>query len=127
MPPKKLNILAAVDAQIRKTFDPHIVADVNDAQVKVAKFGPEFDWHSHPAEDEAFLVLRGRIALEFRDGMVELGEGDFLCVPRGVEHRPRALSHQPVVVMVEPAGTLNTGDVVSALTVATPKRLLAGS
>lgn len=127
MPPEKLNILAAVDAQIRKTFDPHIVADVNDAQVKVAKLGPEFDWHSHPAEDEAFLVLRGRIALGFRNGVVELGEGDFLCVPRGVEHRPRALSHQPVVVMVEPAGTLNTGDVVSALTVATPKRLLAGS
>ena len=57
-----------------------------------AKFGPEFDWHSHPVEDEAFLVLRGRIAIEFRDGVVELGQGDFLCVPRGVEHRPRALS-----------------------------------
>ncbi|MFY1706398.1 cupin domain-containing protein [Tritonibacter scottomollicae] len=126
MPPEKLNILDRVEAQISQVFDPHIVADVNDAQIKVAKFGPRFDWHSHGSEDEAFLVLRGRIALDFRDGVVELGEGDFLCVPRGVEHRPRALTPEPVVVMVEPAGTLNTGDADSVLTVAAPKRLRAG-
>jgi mannose-6-phosphate isomerase-like protein (cupin superfamily) len=125
LPPEKLNILDQVDAQITQVFDPHIVADVNDAQVKVAKFGPLFDWHSHPAEDEAFLVLRGRIAIDFRDGVVELGQGEFLCVPRGVEHRPRALTPEPVVIMVEPAGTVNTGDAESALTVAAPKRLQA--
>lgn len=124
MPPAKLNILAAADRQITRTFDPHIVADVNDSQVKAAKFGPVFDWHSHPAEDEAFLVLRGEVAIDFRDGSVELGAGDFLLVPRGVEHRPRALSDAPVVLMFEPAGTLNTGDSESGLTVADPKRLL---
>ena len=125
MPPNKLNILERVDAQITQVFDPHIVADVNDAQVKVAKFGPQFDWHSHPSEDEAFFVLRGRVAIDFRDGTVELGQGEFLCVPRGMEHRPRALTPEPVVIMVEPASTLNTGDADSALTVANPKYLQA--
>lgn len=127
MLPAKINILTAVDQQVSRHFDPHIVADVNDSQVKVAKFGPMFDWHAHPQEDEAFLVLRGRIAIDFRDGQVELGAGDFLLVPRGVEHRPRSLSEDPVVLMVEPATTLNTGDADSTLTVATPKRLLSSA
>ncbi|WP_417407610.1 cupin domain-containing protein [Hoeflea sp.] len=123
MPPAKLNITASADKQISKTFDPHIVGDINDCQVKVAKFGDVFDWHSHAFEDEAFLVLRGRIALDFRDGSVELGEGDFLVVPHGVEHRPRSLTHEPLVLMFEPAATLNTGDAESELTVSTLKRL----
>ena len=124
MPPMPTNLLAAADAQIDALFDPHIVADVNEAQVKIAKFGPAFDWHAHPEEDEAFLVLRGRIAIDFRDGSVTLGPGDFLLVPRGTEHRPRALEPEPVVLMVEPATTLNTGDAESAMTVAAPKRLM---
>jgi len=124
MPPSKVNIIEAVDRQIAKTFDPHIVGDVNDAQVKVAKFGELFDWHSHPNEDEAFFILRGKIAIDFRDGSVELGEGDFIVVPKGVEHRPRSLTPEPVAVMFEPATTLNTGDADSALTVAEPKRLM---
>lgn len=123
MAPKKINILRAVDEQITQVFQPHIVGDVNDAQLKVAKFGELFDWHAHPAEDEGFLVLRGSIAIDFRDGTVELGEGDYLTVPRGVEHRPRSLTKEPVVVMFEPTGTLNTGDAKSSLTVETPKRL----
>lgn len=125
MPPVKIAILECVDDQIHRTFDPHVVADVNEAQVKVAKFGEVFDWHAHPCEDEAFLVLRGRIAIDFRDGVVELGEGEFLVVPRGVEHRPRSLTPEPVVLMVEPATTRNTGDAVSPLTVAAPRRLRA--
>lgn len=124
MPPVKLNILEAVDRQVARLFDPHVVADVNDSQVKVAKFGPQFDWHAHPAEDEAFLVMRGKVAMDFRDGPVQLSAGDFLLVPRGVEHRPRALSEAPVVLMFEPAATLNTGDSISGLTVTQPKRLL---
>ncbi len=124
MLPSKINLIEAVDQQIRNVFDPHIVGDINDSQVKVAKFGETFDWHAHPGEDEGFLVLRGRIALDFRDGSVELGEGDFMVVPRTVEHRPRSLTPQPVVLMFEPATTLNTGDTESELTVAEPKRLL---
>lgn len=123
MPPKKLNILSSAEKQISTVFDPHVVGDVNECQVKVAKFGEVFDWHSHKDEDEAFLVLRGRIAIDFRDGAIELGEGDFLVVPRTVEHRPRSLTEEPIVLMIEPSTTLNTGDADSDLTVSRLKRL----
>jgi len=109
MKPEKINILESAKRQIKETFDPHIVGDVNDSQVKVAKFGKEFDWHSHTHEDEGFLVLSGRIAIDFRDGTVELDEGDYLTVPRTIEHRPRSLTEEPVVLMFEPSTTLNTG------------------
>ncbi|MCF6098299.1 MULTISPECIES: cupin domain-containing protein [Mesorhizobium] len=123
MPPHKINLVEAADQKIKKVFDPHIAGDVNDAQVKIAKFGDIFDWHAHDNEDEAFLVLRGRIAIDFRDGTVELGSGEFIVVPRAIEHRPRSLSEQPVVLMFEPATTLNTGNAKSDLTVADLKRL----
>ena len=123
MPPHKINLVEAADAKIKKVFDPHIAGDVNDAQVKIAKFGDVFDWHAHDNEDEAFLVLRGRIAIDFRDGTVELSSGEFIVVPRAVEHRPRSLSEEPVVLMFEPATTLNTGNAKSDLTVADLKRL----
>jgi mannose-6-phosphate isomerase-like protein (cupin superfamily) len=123
VPPHKINLVEAADAKIRKVFDPHIAGDVNDSQVKIAKFGEVFDWHAHENEDEAFLVLRGRIAIDFRDGSVELGSGEFIVVPRAVEHRPRSLSKEPVVLMFEPATTLNTGNAKSDLTVADLKRL----
>ncbi len=123
MTPEKINILQAVDHQITRVFEPHIVGDVNESQVKVATFGDVFEWHSHPAEDEGFLVLRGQIAIDFRSHTVELNEGDFLVVPRTVEHRPRSLTHEPVVLMFEPATTLNTGDADSDLTVEQLKRL----
>jgi mannose-6-phosphate isomerase-like protein (cupin superfamily) len=123
VPPHKINLVEAADQKIKKVFDPHIAGDVNDAQVKIAKFGDVFDWHAHDDEDEAFLVLRGRIAIDFRDGTVELGSGEFIVVPRSVEHRPRSLSEQPVVLMFEPATTLNTGNAKSDLTVADLKRL----
>ncbi|MER8976418.1 MULTISPECIES: cupin domain-containing protein [unclassified Mesorhizobium] len=123
MPPHKINLVEAADQKIKKVFDPHIAGDVNDSQVKIAKFGDVFDWHAHDNEDEAFLVLRGRIAIDFRDGTVELGSGEFIVVPRAVEHRPRSLSEEPVVLMFEPATTLNTGNAKSDLTVAELKRL----
>lgn len=114
---RKIGILAAVDRTIQDVFKPYVVGDINEYQVKVAKFGAEFDWHAHEQEDEAFLVLRGRIAIDFRDQTVELDEGDFLVVPRNTEHRPRSLTHEPVVLMFEPATTVNTGDAPSARTV----------
>ena len=123
MPPHKINLVDAADQKIKKVFDPHIAGDVNDAQVKIAKFGDVFDWHAHDNEDEAFLVLRGRIAIDFRDGTVELASGEFIVVPRAVEHRPRSLSEEPVVLMFEPATTLNTGNAKSDLTVSDLKRL----
>ena len=123
MAPSKINIVEAADRKIKKVFHPFIVGDVNESQVKVAKFGATFDWHAHDDEDEAFLVLRGRIAIDFRDGVAELDEGDFIVVPKGVEHRPRSLSHEPIVLMFEPATTLNTGNAESDLTVAELERL----
>jgi mannose-6-phosphate isomerase-like protein (cupin superfamily) len=123
MPPRKIDLVAAADAKIAKVFDPHIAGDVNDSQVKIAKFGEVFDWHAHEHEDEAFLVLRGRIAIDFRDGPVELGAGEFIVVPKTVEHRPRSLTEEPVVLMFEPATTLNTGNAKSDLTVTDLKRL----
>jgi mannose-6-phosphate isomerase-like protein (cupin superfamily) len=65
MPPSKINVLEAVDRKVKEVFHPFIVGDVNDSQVKVAKFGAEFDWHAHEGEDKAFFVLRGRIAIDF--------------------------------------------------------------
>lgn len=117
MTPTKINLLDAADRQISDVFRPYIAGDVNESQVKIAKFGEMFDWHAHDGEDEAFLVLRGRIAIDFRDGSAELGEGEFIVVPRGVEHRPRSLTEQPVVLMFEPATTLNTGNADSDKTV----------
>ena len=118
-----MNLVEEADRKIDKVFDPHIAGDINDSQAKVAKFGDMFDWHAHENEDEAFLVLRGNIAIDFRDGSVELGEGDFIVVPRSVEHRPRSLSVEPVVLMFEPATTLNTGNAESFLTVTDLTRL----
>ena len=123
MPPRAINLLEAADRKITKVFDPHIAGDVNDAQAKVAKFGETFDWHAHEKEDEAFLVLRGKIAIDFRDGSVELGANDFIVVPKGVEHRPRSLTKEPIVLMFEPSTTLNTGNAKSDLTVTDLKRL----
>jgi mannose-6-phosphate isomerase-like protein (cupin superfamily) len=121
--PRKINLVSAAESQISGVWQPHIAGDINDSQVKIAKFGEVFDWHAHEAEDEGFLVLKGRIAIDFRDGSVELGEGDFLVVPRGVEHRPRSLTPEPIVLMVEPSTTLNTGNAQSALTVTQLNRL----
>lgn len=121
--PSKINLVSAAEGQIKGVWQPHIAGDINDSQVKIAKFGEVFDWHAHAAEDEGFLVLKGRIAIDFRDGSVELGEGDFLVVPRGVEHRPRSITSEPIVLMVEPSTTLNTGNAQSALTVTQLNRL----
>ena len=123
MPPRKVNIVAAADRQISTVFEPYIVGDVNQSQVKVAKFGEAFDWHSHADEDEGFFVLRGRIAIDFRDGSVELDQGDFIVVPRTVEHRPRSLTEKPTVMLFEPSAILNTGDAVSEYTLQDLKRL----
>ncbi len=123
MPPRKINLVEVADLKIEKVFDPHIAGDVNNSQVTIAKFGDVFDWHAHENEDEAFLVLRGNIAIDFRDGTVELGSGEFIVVPRAVEHRPRSLSEEPVVLMFEPSTTLNTGNAESDLTVTELKRL----
>jgi mannose-6-phosphate isomerase-like protein (cupin superfamily) len=114
--------LAQKFAQFHDHWSPKVVGELNGQQVKLVKFQGEFVWHKHDREDELFLVVRGRFRLEFRDGAVSLEAGEFLIVPRGVEHRPVA-DEEVQVLLFEPAGTLNTGDAADARTVAEPERL----
>ena len=100
-------------------WDPKIVGELNGQHVKLVKFQGEFVWHQHEREDELFMVLRGRFVMEFRDRQIALEQGECLIVPRGVEHRPVA-EHEAEVLLFEPATTLNTGNVVSDRTVASP-------
>ena len=108
MTPTVRNIHTALD-QIAEPWQPHRLASVNDYDVKVVKLDGEFVWHSHPDTDELFLVLSGRLTIQLRDGDVELGPHDVFVVPRGVEHCPRA-DGEVSAILIEPAGTLNTGD-----------------
>ena len=86
--------------------------------VKLVKLRGEFVWHSHEREDELFFVVQGRLRMQLRDGDREVGPGELIIVPRGVEHCPRALSDEVHVLLLEPKGTLNTGDVRNDRTVA---------
>lgn len=90
-------------------FNPRIVGELNGQHVKLVKFNSDFVWHSHKNEDELFYVVKGSFVMEFRDKNVTLNEGDFLIVPKGVEHRPTATA-EVQVMLFEPASTLNTGN-----------------
>lgn len=109
-------------AQIGEPWSPKVVAELNHQHVKLVKFVGPFVWHHHEREDEMFYVVRGRFRMEFRDRTVELKEGQFLVVPRGVEHRPVA-DEEVEVMLFEPATTLNTGNVVNERTIRTLERL----
>ncbi|MDQ2673180.1 MAG: cupin domain-containing protein [Chloroflexota bacterium] len=97
-------------------WNPRIIADLNDSQVKLAKVQGEFVWHAHADEDELFLVLHGTLVIELRDGAVTLGPGEMVVIPKGVEHRPVA-REEVHLMLIEPSGIRHTGDVESELTV----------
>lgn len=96
-------------------WKPKLVGELNGQHVKLVKFQGPFVWHQHDDEDEMFLVVRGRFRLEFRDREITLEEGEFMIVPRGVEHRPVA-DEEVCVMLFEPAETINTGNVQSEMT-----------
>ena len=96
-------------------WSPKIAGELNGQHVKLVKFRGPFVWHHHENEDELFLVIKGSFTMEFRDKNVELTEGEFLIVPRGVEHRPNA-EKEVEVLLFEPASTLNTGNTEGELT-----------
>ena len=100
-------------AQFSEPWRPKIVGELNGQQVKLVKFQGEFVWHQHELEDELFLVVKGRFRMDFRDRSEWIEEGEFVIVPRGVEHRPVA-EDEASVLLFEPASTLNTGDVIDA-------------
>lgn len=96
-------------------WSPKIVAQMNNYHFKVAKVKGEFVWHNHLETDEVFLVLKGQLELYFRDGKIILDEGEMFVVPKGVEHKPVA-EDECHILLIEPAGTVNTGDIVSEKT-----------
>jgi mannose-6-phosphate isomerase-like protein (cupin superfamily) len=103
-------------------WKPKIAGELNGQHVKLVKFIGEFVWHHHDEEDELFLVVKGRFRMEFRDRSVMVEEGEFIIVPRGVEHRPVA-DEEAHVLLFEPASTLNTGNVRDERTVAELDRI----
>lgn len=118
---EKVN-LAQKFALFNEQWSPKIVGALNGQHVKLVKFQGAFVWHHHEAEDELFLVVKGRFRMELRDQEIWLEEGEFLIVPRGVEHRPVA-DEEVQVLLFEPASTLNTGNVQDERTVSAPDRL----
>ena len=98
-------------------WSPKVVAKLNNYDIQVAKAQGEFVWHKHDETDEFFLVLNGRLTIQMREGSVELGPGELLVVPKGVEHCPRA-DDVVQVLLIEPRGTVNTGDAGGELTTA---------
>ena len=112
---QKVN-LAEKFSRIHEFWKPYIAAELNGQLVKLDKLKGEFLWHNHEKEDEMFLVVKGRFRIEFREKTVWLEEGEFIVVPRGVEHRPVA-DEEAWIVLFEPASTLNTGNVVNERTV----------
>ena len=102
-------------ARLTEHWSPRVVAELNDYQFKLVKLQGEFVWHRHDDTDEAFLVLAGNMAIEFRNGRAELGEGELCVVPKGIEHRPVAML-ECSVLLVEPRGVVNTGEAGGELT-----------
>jgi mannose-6-phosphate isomerase-like protein (cupin superfamily) len=109
-------------AAFQDLWSPKIVGELNDHYVKLVKLKGEFVWHHHAAEDELFLVVKGRLQLKFRDREVWLNEGEFAIVPRGVDHLPIA-PEEAHVLLLEPKSTLNTGNVRNERTVSELDRL----
>jgi mannose-6-phosphate isomerase-like protein (cupin superfamily) len=101
-----------VAASLTEHWSPRVVAEVDDAYVKVAKVQGSLAWHRHEDEDELFLVLRGHLRIEMEEGDVELGEGEMFVVPKGVRHNPVA-EQECLLMLVERKATLHTGDVVT--------------
>lgn len=103
-------------------WSPKLVGELNGQSVKIAKLKGEFIWHHHEAEEELFMVIKGRLTIKLPEEDVVLEEGEFFIVPRGVEHKPVA-EEEAHILMFEPKATLNTGNVRSERTVETPETL----
>lgn len=119
--PEKVN-LAEKFSRFHDYWSPKVVGELNDFHVKLVKLKGEFIWHHHEEEDELFLVVKGRLLMRLRDGDIWLDEGEFVVIPRGVEHLPVA-PEEVQVVLFEPKSTLNTGNVRGERTVEKLERL----
>jgi mannose-6-phosphate isomerase-like protein (cupin superfamily) len=117
----KINVKEKL-ARFSETWSPKIVGEVNDSLVKLVKFQGEFVWHHHDREDEMFLVIAGHLSMELEGKTLELDPGEFVVIPRGVEHKPRA-DRECSVMLFEPKTTLNTGNVKNERTLAKLDRI----
>ena len=106
--PESINLLMKID-KFTDQWQPRVVAELNDYQFKVVRIEGDFVWHSHADTDEAFFVLEGELRIDFRDGAVTIRPGELYVVPKGVEHKPFA-EHEVKMMLIEPRGTVNTGD-----------------
>ena len=118
---EKINLQEKL-ARVSEYWNPKIVGQLNDSYVKVVKLKGEFIWHHHENEDELFLVVKGTLRMRFRDRETLVREGEFIVVPRGVEHMPVA-DEEVHIVLLEPKSTLNTGNVRNERTVAQLERI----
>lgn len=103
--------------RFQEHWTPKIIAELNDQYVKLAKVQGEMIWHRHEEEDELFIVQKGTLIMDFRDRTVEIGEGDILVVPKGVEHRPRTNGEEVWLMLIEPKSTKHTGEIKHEMTV----------
>ncbi len=118
---EKVNLAEKLEL-FAELWSPRIVGELNGQHVKLVKLEGEFVWHHHADEDELFLVLRGALAIHLRDRVVRLEPGEFLIVPKGVEHKPVA-DREAHVLLFEPVATRNTGNLCNARTVDAPERI----
>lgn len=121
MTPEKINISEKF-SHFSDYWNPRIIGELNGQHVKATKLQGEFIWHHHDNEDEMFLVIKGKLTMEFRDRTVEINEGEFIIVPRKVEHRPVA-NEEVHILLFEPASTLNTGNIEDERTRKTLERI----
>lgn len=108
--------------QINDYWNPRISGELNDSYIKMVKIKGEFIWHHHDDEDEMFFVCKGKLVIRFRDSEVALNEGEFIVIPKGIEHQPVA-EEEVHLLLIEPKTTLNTGNVINERTVSIPKRI----
>ena len=113
---KKVNVGETFD-RFSDYWSPKISAELNDSYIKLAKFKGQFVWHHHENEDELFFVIKGQLIIKLRNDEVRLGPGEFVVIPRGIEHLPIA-DDEVHVILIEPKTTLNTGNVRSERTAA---------
>lgn len=118
---QKVNINEKL-AAFSETWRPKIIGELNGQQVKVAKLLGEFVWHHHDHEDELFLVIKGRLVIRLKGEEIQLTEGEFLIIPKGVEHQPVA-EKEVQIMLFEPIGTLNTGNIQNERTIIEPPRI----
>lgn len=118
---EKVNIAAKLDL-FQEYWKPKIAGEINDTYVKLVKFQGEFVWHHHDAEDEMFLVVKGSLLMRLRERDIRVEEGEFVIIPRGVEHMPVA-EEEVHVMLLEPKSTLNTGNTQNERTVAELQRI----